>query len=66
MSGLGHQVRLIAEETERRLIIEALEKTGWNRTAAAELLHIGRRTLFSKIEKYSIVGPDEGHNPFGS
>ncbi len=61
-SGLGHKVRLIAEETERRLIIEALVKTGWNRTAAAQLLHIGRRTLFSKIEKYSIVAPDEVPN----
>jgi two-component system response regulator HydG len=60
---LDRQLRLSFEDAERRLIKAALEKTGWHRTAAAKLLRITRRTLFTKIEKYSIVesrgGPDE-------
>jgi DNA-binding NtrC family response regulator len=56
--GLDLQLRLSFEETERKLIIEALEKTAWNRKAAAKLLHIARRTLFNKIEKYSIANPN--------
>jgi len=36
------------------MILEALEKTGQNRTRAAELLGIGRRTLQNKIRAYGI------------
>ena len=57
--GLEHQVRLSADETERRVITEALERTGWNKAAAARLLHISRRALYTKLEKYSIVDPRE-------
>jgi transcriptional regulator with PAS, ATPase and Fis domain len=44
----------IAGDSEKRLIVEALEKTGHNRTRAAELLGISRRTLQYKIKKYSL------------
>ena len=59
-AGLEHRVRLRAEETERRLIVEALEKTGWNKAAAAEVLHISRRSLYNKIERYAITEPGSG------
>jgi len=65
-AGLEHQVRLSVEETERRLITEALEKANWNRTEAAELLRISRRTLFTKIDKYSIVAPNGESNHRGA
>ena len=29
----------------------------WNRSAAAKALGIDRRTLFSKIQRYGLVGP---------
>lgn len=45
------------EEIERSLIEIALEKAGGNKSRAAELLGITRRTLYSRMEKY---GPEKG------
>jgi two-component system, NtrC family, response regulator AtoC len=42
---------------EKKLILEALSKTGWNRTKAAALLQIHRRLLFSKMKQYKIKEP---------
>lgn len=42
---------------ERRMIEDALEKTGGNRTEAALLLGISRRTLHRKINSYGIKVP---------
>lgn len=39
---------------ERQLIIDAMEKSGWNRSKAAQYLKISRRMLSYKIEKYEI------------
>jgi DNA-binding NtrC family response regulator len=39
---------------ERRALLKALERAKGNRTQAARLLGIGRRTLYSKLEEYSI------------
>jgi DNA-binding NtrC family response regulator len=44
----------ILAETERRVIAQALEETGWNRTQAARLLGISRRQLFDKIRQYGL------------
>jgi len=52
---------LTMEEIERRAILHALEKTGGNRTQAAELLGIGLRTLQRKIKDYRMAGKAEGH-----
>jgi DNA-binding NtrC family response regulator len=49
------------EEIERRAILDALEKTGGNRTQAADLLGIGLRTLQRKIKDYRMAGKAEGH-----
>jgi DNA-binding NtrC family response regulator len=49
------------EEIERRAILAALEKTGGNRTQAAELLGIGLRTLQRKIKEYRMAGKADGH-----
>jgi len=42
------------DETIRRAIVRALRHTGGNQTAAAKLLGIGRRTLYSKIRAYGL------------
>jgi DNA-binding NtrC family response regulator len=42
------------EEQEKRLIIQALEKTGGNQSKAARLLRIGRDALRYKVKKYEL------------
>jgi transcriptional regulator with PAS, ATPase and Fis domain len=48
--------RVLAEE--RRMILEALERSGWNRTRAARCLgNMSRTTLVGKMKKLGIVRP---------
>lgn len=42
------------KELEKKLIREALEKTDWNKTKAAELLGTSYKNLFDKIKEYGI------------
>jgi DNA-binding NtrC family response regulator len=49
---------LTMDEIERRAILAALEKTGGNRTQAAQLLGIGLRTLQRKLKDYRVAGKD--------
>lgn len=44
---------------ENSLIIQALEKTGWNRNQAAILLRLNRTTLVEKIKKKGLRPPHE-------
>jgi transcriptional regulator with PAS, ATPase and Fis domain len=41
-------------EPERRLILEALDRSGWNRTRAAQELGIDRTTLYKKMRSLGI------------
>ncbi|MDX1388072.1 MAG: sigma-54 dependent transcriptional regulator [Acidobacteriota bacterium] len=50
---------LTMDEIERRAILGALEKTGGNRTQAAEMLGIGLRTLQRKLKDYRVAGKGE-------
>ncbi|WP_100616236.1 sigma-54-dependent transcriptional regulator [Confluentibacter citreus] len=43
-----------AKENEKELIISALQEVGNNKTKAAELLNITRKTLYNKIKEYSL------------
>ncbi len=45
------------EDIEVACIMQAMNKTGHNRTQAARLLGISRRTLGYRIEKYGLVEP---------
>jgi two-component system, NtrC family, response regulator AtoC len=47
-------VRATVKDFERERILEALEKTGGNRTKAAELLGLPRRTLVYKLSKLKL------------
>ncbi|MBI5665953.1 MAG: sigma 54-interacting transcriptional regulator [Nitrospirae bacterium] len=38
-----------------QIILDALEKSGWNKTKAASLLGISRRSIYRKIKEYSIT-----------
>lgn len=50
----GFNLKSYLAATEKRCIIEALDKSKWNRTAAARILKINRRLLFSKMVYYKI------------
>ena len=45
------------EEMERALIVKTLAETGGNRTRAAEILGINRRTLQNKLKEYGLNTP---------
>src|SRR6202048_803510 len=44
----------IMEDCERRIIIDMLEKVGWNQTEAAERFHVPLSTLNQKIKRLAI------------
>jgi transcriptional regulator with GAF, ATPase, and Fis domain len=47
------------EEVERSLIVQAMEKTGWNITRAAKLLGLTFRTLQYRLEKFGLRRPGD-------
>jgi len=53
-SGLDENIKLINSKLEKELIIEALSKCDYNRTEAASLLKISRKTLFNKMKQYNL------------
>jgi DNA-binding NtrC family response regulator len=44
----------IREEVEKNLILKTLQKTNYNKTQAAVLLKMSRKTLYNKLERYGI------------
>ena len=55
---LGEIVAGLTERAEKSVIEKALEATGWNKTRAAGLLGISRKTLFNKMTSLGIRGRD--------
>ena len=55
---LKSMIQNVRWETERSAIAAALEKTGWNRKAAARLLGVSYRTILYKIEQYEMTAPE--------
>lgn len=51
-------IRSMREEAERAAIASALEKTGWNRKAAARLLKVSYRSILYKIAQYQMSMPE--------
>ena len=50
----GTSMALRNEETEKEHILEALRQTGNNKSKAAQLLNIDRKTLYNKLKLYNI------------
>jgi len=42
-------------EIDPQIILQALERTDWNKAKAAQLLGISRRTIYRKIKEYNII-----------
>ncbi len=47
----------IIKQSERIMLVEALEASGWNRSQAARTLGINRLTLRRKLEEFDIAAP---------
>jgi len=57
-SAAADHARRVQDEDRRRLL-EALERTGWNRTRAADLLGVSRVTLWKRMRRLGVAGPGE-------
>ncbi len=56
-------VQSVKCEAEKNAIGAALERTGWNRKAAARLLEVSYRTLLYKIEQYHMTAAERFLSP---
>lgn len=59
-------IRDMKSEAERNAIAVALEKTGWNRKAAARLLKVSYRTILYKIDQYHLKATGYSATPSSS
>jgi len=50
----GLNFKNVVNDFEKKLILKALEKTGWNKNQAAHLLKLNRTTLVEKIKKRNL------------
>jgi len=50
---------VVMDQLEKSLILQALDRSGGNKSGAAELLGLSRRQLYSRLEKYGLAGKDE-------
>lgn len=50
----GNLLKSVTGNAERQAIIDVLEKTGFNKSKAAEVLKIDRKTLYNKLKAYDI------------
>ncbi|MDR7855337.1 sigma 54-interacting transcriptional regulator [Tissierella sp.] len=49
-----YSLRKQIQDTEKELVLQALQQTGGNKTKAAKLLNIDRSRLYSRLKKYNI------------
>jgi two-component system, NtrC family, response regulator AtoC len=59
-------LRTIRWESERKAVAIALERTRWNRKAAARLLKVSYRTLLYKISQYKVKPQEQSLPPDSS
>ena len=52
VAGLDPSELVSLEEVERRYILRVIEAVGGNRTRAAEVLGVDRKTLYTKLKSY--------------
>ena len=53
-AGLEPFIKTVSEQAEKKIILESLGRTDWNRTETARQLKISRKTLFNKMQQYGI------------
>ncbi len=53
-----HSLETDLSETERQLLLNALQNSGWKKSAAAKALGISRETLWRKLKEYNISQTD--------
>ncbi len=53
----GINLKKMVEGFEKELLLEALEKTGWIKNKATNLLGLNRTTLVEKLKKLKITNP---------
>lgn len=53
-SAPGKDLKALQENTEKALITKTLEEVKFNKSKAARILNIDRKTLYSKMERYGI------------
>ncbi|HZQ95697.1 MAG TPA: helix-turn-helix domain-containing protein [Candidatus Sulfotelmatobacter sp.] len=59
LAGSELSLRFFRDEAEVLAISSALNKTGWNRKRAAQLLSISYRGLLYKIRRHNLAPPAE-------
>jgi len=59
VSSSGIAYREVVDRFETDLILQALERTHWNKNKAAQLLGLNRTTLIEKIKKKGLADPNE-------
>jgi len=50
----GDDLRAAARQAEKRAILEALERTGFNKSRTADMLNIDRKTLYNKLKSFGL------------
>lgn len=60
-SSLRSYLKSVRAVAEKEAITQTLEKTRWNRKAAARLLNVSYRLILYKIEEYHLSPPDYGN-----
>lgn len=48
----------VVADFEKRLIIQAMEQTGWVKNRAAKLLNVNRTTLIEKMKRFGLMQPE--------
>jgi len=59
LGAAGLSFRDVVDAFETDLILQALEKTHWNKNRAAQLLDLNRTTLIEKIKKKGLSVPSD-------
>jgi two-component system response regulator HydG len=50
-----YDLKALQESQERELIVKTLQEVRYNKSRAARILNIDRKTLYLKMEKYGIT-----------
>jgi two-component system, NtrC family, response regulator AtoC len=66
LKSLKSLIQSVKCETERNAIAAALERTGWNRKAAARLLGVSYRTMLYKIDQYHMSASEPYFSSFSA